>query len=96
VLGARSTAEGVANLEIAGACARPDERIGAQIALDVGRDDFTGNALAGHEPLVTPRHGEQKLKSDEAEERKDDTDVSVERGQATRASMRQGGALGSR
>lgn len=45
-------------LEIAGAGAWPDEGIGAQIALDVGRDDFTGDALTGHEPLVTPRHGE--------------------------------------
>lgn len=67
---AHSTEEGTANLEVAGACAWPDEGIGAQIALDVGGDDFASDAFAGHEPLVTPRHGEQKLKCDEVEERK--------------------------
>ena len=56
VLYGGSTAEGVANLEIAGAGAWPDEGIGAQIALDVGRDDLSRDLFAGNKPLICPRH----------------------------------------
>jgi hypothetical protein len=43
------------------ACARPDERIWAQIALDVGRDNFSRDAIAWHEPLVCARHGWKEM-----------------------------------
>ena len=49
--------ERCADLVLSGAGARPDERIWAQIALDVGRDYFSRNTVAGHEPLICARHG---------------------------------------
>lgn len=45
------------DLVLSGAYAGPDERIGAEIALDVGRDDFACDAIARDEPLVCARHG---------------------------------------
>lgn len=47
----------VADLVFSGACARPDERIWAQVALDVGRDYFSRDAFTRHKPLICARHG---------------------------------------
>lgn len=44
-------------LVFSGACARPDERIWAQVALDVGRDYFSRDAFTRHKPLICARHG---------------------------------------
>lgn len=50
-----------ADLVLSGAGARPDERIWAQIALNVGRDYFSRDTVAGHEPLVCARHGYREV-----------------------------------
>jgi len=44
-------------LVLSGACAGPDEGIWAQVALDVGGDDFSRDAIAWHKPLICARHG---------------------------------------
>lgn len=44
-------------LVLSGAGARPDERIWTQVALDVGRDDFSCDTIAWHKPLICARHG---------------------------------------
>jgi hypothetical protein len=46
----------------AGAGAGPHERIGAQVALDVGGDDFSRDAFTGHKPLVLPRHVQKRVR----------------------------------
>jgi len=43
-------------LEISSAYTRPNKRIWAQIALNVGRDDFSCNAIASDKPLICARH----------------------------------------
>lgn len=45
-------------LVFAGSCAGPDERIGAEVALDVGGDDLSRDAIAKHKPLIRSRHGD--------------------------------------
>lgn len=67
-------------LVLAGAYARPDERIWAQVALDVGRNDFSRDAIACDKPLICTRHGEGEMCRKEGDERKEDTDVSVRKG----------------
>jgi len=47
----------VADLVLASARAWPDQGIRAQVALDVGGNDFSRNAIAGHKPLICTRHG---------------------------------------
>jgi hypothetical protein len=49
--------EKYADLVLSAAGARPDERIWAQVALDVGRNDFSRDSLARHKPLICARHG---------------------------------------
>jgi hypothetical protein len=43
-------------LVFSGASARPDKRIWAQVALDVGRDYFSRDAVTRHKPLICARH----------------------------------------
>ena len=50
--------KGEANLVLSSARTWPDQRVWAQIALDVGRDDFSSDAVARHKPLICARHGE--------------------------------------
>lgn len=45
-----------AHLVLAGAVSGPDEGVRAQVALDVGGDDLSGDAVTRHEPLICPRH----------------------------------------
>ena len=52
------TACGEPNLVFAGSCARPDKRIRAEVALDVGRDDLSRDAIAENKPLIRSRHGD--------------------------------------
>lgn len=54
----KGTARGEPNLVFAGSCAGPDERIGAEVALDVGGDDLSRDAIAKHKPLIRSRHGD--------------------------------------
>ena len=49
------------NLVFAGSCTRSDERIRAQVALDIGRDYFSRDAIAKDKPLVCSRHSGQEL-----------------------------------
>jgi hypothetical protein len=49
--------ERLADLVLAGAYTGPDEGIRAKVALDVGGDDFSGDVLAEHKPLICARHG---------------------------------------
>ena len=58
MLSCKSTAYGEPNLVFAGSCARPDKRIGAEVALDVGRDDLSCDAIAKNKPLIRSRHGD--------------------------------------
>jgi hypothetical protein len=44
-------------LVLAGAYTGPDEGVRAKVALDVGGDDFSGDVLAEHKPLICARHG---------------------------------------
>jgi len=57
-------------LVLSGAGARPDERIWAQIALDVGRDYFSRDTVAGHEPLICARHGYREVCGETVRERR--------------------------
>jgi hypothetical protein len=45
-----------ADLVLSGAYTRPDERIWPEIALNVGRDDLSRDAIAWHKPLICARH----------------------------------------
>lgn len=58
VLQDQKEVRGSPDLELSSAYARPDERIWAQIALDVGRNDLSGDAVSRHKPLICPRHGD--------------------------------------
>jgi hypothetical protein len=49
------------DLVFSGAYTWPYKRVGAEIALNVGGDDFSSDAIALHEPLVCPRHGDRNL-----------------------------------
>jgi hypothetical protein len=40
---------------------RPHERIWPQIALDVGRNDLSCDAIAWHKPLICARHGDREV-----------------------------------
>jgi len=71
-------------LVLASANTRPDQRIWAQIALDVGRDDFSCDAIARHEPLICPRHG-CRDGVDDGDERKTALMSVTEMGQAAQA-----------
>ena len=42
---------------VASAWSWPDEGVRAQIPLNVGGYDLSGDAITGHKPLVCPRHG---------------------------------------
>jgi hypothetical protein len=50
-----------ADLVLSGAYARPHERVWAQIALDVGSDDLSSDAIALHKPLICARHDDTEL-----------------------------------
>jgi hypothetical protein len=73
----------MADLVLSSACARSHKRIRAQIALDVGGDDFSSDAITRHEPLVCARHGKCRLER-RGDGMKDGTDVSTGMGQETR------------
>jgi len=57
--------------------ARLNERIWSQVALDVGSDDLSCDAVTNDEPLVCSRHDGLVVRED-GDEREDDTDDSVE------------------
>jgi hypothetical protein len=62
--------KGEADLVLSGAWARSYEGIRTQVTLDVGGDDFSGDAIALDEPLVCPRHGDfRDVKKKEEEKR---------------------------
>ena len=63
--------KGEADLVLSGAWAGSHKGIRAQVTLDVGGDDFSGDAITLNEPLVCPRHGESRgVKRTEEEEKK--------------------------
>jgi hypothetical protein len=51
---------GESDLVLSGAHARPHERIGPKITLDVGRNNFSRDAIARHKPLVCARHDDRE------------------------------------
>lgn len=92
--------EGVPDLVFSSAYTRPDQRIWAQVTLDVGRDDLSRNAIAWHKPLVCARrrHFDRRAmgrKVGVREGKKTLKSVSGE-GQIMRAEIGQGGVHGSK
>jgi hypothetical protein len=86
--------KGEADLELSGAWAGSHKGIRAQVTLDVGGDDFSGDILTLNEPLVCSRHGESK-RCEEERGRKAGSDVRG--GGAKKYELRrQGGAQGSK
>jgi hypothetical protein len=55
------------DLVLSGAYARPHQRIWPKIALDVGRDDLSCDAIARHKPLICARHGDREVCSEVTE-----------------------------
>jgi hypothetical protein len=50
-----------ADLVLSGAYTRPHQRIWPEIALDVGRDNLSRDAIAWHKPLICARHGDYEV-----------------------------------
>jgi hypothetical protein len=68
--------KGEADLVLSGAWAGSHKGIRAQVTLDVGGDDFSGDAITLNEPLVCPRHDESRgVKKTEDEEKQAGSDV---------------------
>jgi len=55
------------DLVLSGAYARPHQRVWAKVALDVGRDDLSSDAVARHKPLIRARHGDEEVCRKETE-----------------------------
>jgi hypothetical protein len=68
------------DLVFAGAYAGSDEGIRAEVALDVGGDDFSCDVLAEHKPLICARHGGRvgRWKEERGEEARQAIQVSSE------------------